>query len=393
MQRIFLNVGYELSEKQLRAHFSNFGVLSDLYLPKHTNGRNKGYGFATFATEQSLTLALQQPKHIINGVTVQAKRAGPRPPDIPTGDSKPMLHPATAHAQPFGRGPRIYVGGVPNCVTEEGVREHFSKWGFVSDVYFPGARGQKRLTFCFVTFDNLQSAERACNESERSLDGWPLESISMAEIRKDNKHHTDSTITGPPFRQPVASHLPQSTAFPETGKLPGYVAWVQLQYQQQLETAIANMSGGGMSRCLAYPQANPQHSPQFLSSTAAPTGLENAHLQANLNSPFANRQWLDSTAPQVVPPTSPEIGSGQNMHYSTELPVLAAYDTLSPNVDYLMLMAQQSMVDAARGGHDRQTSVDHAVGPAQFGGGHAGDFDPAAAFGLDCAGPLLPTRS
>ena len=25
--------------------------------------------------------------------------------------------------------------------------------------------------------------------------------------------------------------------------------------------------------------------------------------------------------------------------------------------------------------------------------GHAGDFDPAAAFGLDCAGPLLPTRS
>ena len=71
MQRIFLNVGYELSEKQLRGHFITFGVLSDLYLPKHTNGRNKGYGFATFATEQSLTLALQQPKHIINGVTVQ----------------------------------------------------------------------------------------------------------------------------------------------------------------------------------------------------------------------------------------------------------------------------------------------------------------------------------
>ena len=105
-------------------------------------------------------------------VCLQVKRAVPRPPDIPTGDSKPMLHPATAHVQPFGRGPRIYVGGVPNCVTEEGVREHFSKWGSVSDVYFPGARGQKRLTFCFVTFDNLQSAERACDESERSLDGW-----------------------------------------------------------------------------------------------------------------------------------------------------------------------------------------------------------------------------
>ena len=100
------------------------------------------------------------------------KRAGPRPPDIPTGDSKPTLHPVMEHVQPFGRGPRVYVGGVPNCVTEERVREHFKKWGSVSDVYFPGARGQKRLTYCFVTFDNLQSAERACNESERSLEGW-----------------------------------------------------------------------------------------------------------------------------------------------------------------------------------------------------------------------------
>ena len=100
------------------------------------------------------------------------KRAGPRPPDISTADSKAMPHPSTVHVQPFGRGPRVYVGGVPNCVTEEGVREHFRKWGSVSDVYFPGTRGQKRLTYCFVTFDNLQSAERACNESDRSLDGW-----------------------------------------------------------------------------------------------------------------------------------------------------------------------------------------------------------------------------
>ena len=191
----------------------------------------------------------------------------------------------------------------------------------------------------------------------------------MAENRKDNKHHTDSTMTGPPLRQPVASHLPQSTAFSETGKLPGYFAWVQLQYQHQLETAIANMSGGGMSRCLAYPQADTQHSPQFLSSTAAPTGLETAYLQANLYSPYANQQQLDSTACQVVPPTSPEINSGQNMHYSTELPAMAAYDTSSPNMDYLMLTAQQSMVYAARSGQDRQTLVDHAVGPPHFGGG------------------------
>ena len=75
MHRVFLNVGYELSERQLRAHFATYGVLSDMYLPKHTNGRNKGYGFATFASEHSLSLVLQQPKHVINGITVQVSHA------------------------------------------------------------------------------------------------------------------------------------------------------------------------------------------------------------------------------------------------------------------------------------------------------------------------------
>ncbi len=201
----------------------------------------------------------------------------------------------------------------------------------------------------------------------------PLESISMAEDRKDSKHDTDCTITGPPLKQPLASQPPQSTDFAETAKLPGYVAWFQLQYQQQLETAIANMSGGPMSR-LAYPQANTQSPPQFLSSTAAPTGLENPYLQASLNGPFANQQWMDNRAPQVVSPTSPEarpghnMRSGQNMQYSTELPAMAAYDASNPNMDYLMRMAQQSMVNAAGGGPDRQSTLEPAVGQAQFGG-------------------------
>ena len=218
----------------------------------------------------------------------------------------------------------------------------------------------------------------------------PLESISIAEDRKDNKHHTDPTITGAPLKQPLASHPPQSTDFAETGKLPGYVAWLQLQYQQQLETAIANMSSGAMSR-LAYPQANTQSPPQFLSSTAAPTGLENAYLQASLNSPFANQQWLDNRAPQVVRPTSPEVRSGQNMQYSTELPAMAAYDTSSPNMDYLMLMAQQSMVNAAGGGQDRQTTVDHAVGQAQFGGEQQLQHPPCQCTSVLCLAWLCPS--
>ena len=71
MHRAFLNVGYVLSEKQLRAHFAQFGLVSDTYLPKHTSGRNKGFGFVTFDSAQALDRALLTPAHVIDGVTVQ----------------------------------------------------------------------------------------------------------------------------------------------------------------------------------------------------------------------------------------------------------------------------------------------------------------------------------
>lgn len=87
-------------------------------------------------------------------------------------DLKPVTPQKIEAVPPFGKGPRLYVGGVPDPVSESRVREHFAKWGSVSDVYFPGARGQKRLNYCFVTFDNQLSAECACSESDRNLDGW-----------------------------------------------------------------------------------------------------------------------------------------------------------------------------------------------------------------------------
>lgn len=112
---------------------------------------------------------------------VQVKRAGPRPPDIPQHNKPPA---ARVEHVPFGKGPRIYVGGVHECLTEARLREHFSKWGTVSDIYFPGARNQKRANYCFVTFDNRRNAERACSESGRNLDGWVRPSCWETHIHK-----------------------------------------------------------------------------------------------------------------------------------------------------------------------------------------------------------------
>ena len=71
MNRAFLNVGYELNEDHLRAHFAQFGSISDLYLPKHGSGRRKGYGFVTFDSSEALARALLAPAHSVEGIVVQ----------------------------------------------------------------------------------------------------------------------------------------------------------------------------------------------------------------------------------------------------------------------------------------------------------------------------------
>ena len=34
-----------------------------------------------------------------------------------------------------------------------------------------GKKGAKRVNYCFITFENWRSAQRACNQSERNIHG------------------------------------------------------------------------------------------------------------------------------------------------------------------------------------------------------------------------------
>ena len=70
MHRLFVDVGYELSEPQLR-----YGPVSDVYLPKHSTSRNKGYAFVTFTSEQALSQALLDTQPTLSGIKVKVMSA------------------------------------------------------------------------------------------------------------------------------------------------------------------------------------------------------------------------------------------------------------------------------------------------------------------------------
>ncbi len=60
--RLYMNVGYQLSEEVVRRYFQQLcthGQILDVYIPRHNSGRNKGYGFTTFENEADLLTALQ----------------------------------------------------------------------------------------------------------------------------------------------------------------------------------------------------------------------------------------------------------------------------------------------------------------------------------------------
>ena len=109
---------------------------------------------------------------------MKINRAGPRPEhelqreaEEEAASTAAENDAASRQPQLFGKGPRLYVGGVPEELTEERLKAHFSRWGNVVDLYFPGKKGQSRVNYCFVTFDNWRAAQRACNQSDCSIDG------------------------------------------------------------------------------------------------------------------------------------------------------------------------------------------------------------------------------
>lgn len=118
-------------------------------LYRHKSGRNKGFGFTTFSSEDALEAALQSEEYTVGGEVVKINRAGPRPEyemqrdsdDLDTSSSgaeAKKLEALSRQPQLFGKGPRLYVGGVPESLTEERLKAHFSRWGNVVDLYFPG---------------------------------------------------------------------------------------------------------------------------------------------------------------------------------------------------------------------------------------------------------------
>ncbi|CAF4094149.1 unnamed protein product [Rotaria socialis] len=127
---IVLGISYRSLEADVKKCFEVFGELVFCEIKRDANGQSRGFGFIRFKNYES-QLAVINKRHFIDGRHVDVK--------IP--DSK-----TSAHEPEYAR--KIFVARLPDSITPDDLRQYFSKYGPIKDVYVP----KPARSFAFVTF-------------------------------------------------------------------------------------------------------------------------------------------------------------------------------------------------------------------------------------------------
>ncbi|ETW00249.1 hypothetical protein H310_07638 [Aphanomyces invadans] len=96
-KKIFVGgLHYETKDAEFKKYFSQYGkvVSAEVMFNRETN-KSRGFGFVIFESEHSVDLVLQDCGHVLDGKSVEVKRAVPRtdaPPGAPSGPATTRTH-------------------------------------------------------------------------------------------------------------------------------------------------------------------------------------------------------------------------------------------------------------------------------------------------------------
>lgn len=138
---ICLGLPWKATEESVREYFEQFGEVVMVQLKRDASGSFKGFGFIRFGTYASQMRALAQ-RHNIDGRWV----------DVRVPNSKEGLVPQIPC--------KVFVGRCTEAITADDLRDYFSEFGEVTDVFVP----RPFRAFGFVTFLDPEVAQSLCGE-------------------------------------------------------------------------------------------------------------------------------------------------------------------------------------------------------------------------------------
>ena len=200
-------ISWDTDEERLREYFSKYGdLVESVIMRDRTTGRARGFGFIVFA-DPSVAERVIMEKHIIDGRTVEAKKA------VPRDDHQQVLK---RHASPMhlispshggngggsGRTKKIFVGGLPSSITEAEFKNYFDQFGTIADVVVMYDHNTQRPRgFGFITFDSEESVDMVLHKTFHELNG------KMVEVKRAVPKEPPSSAAPPAAnRSPVIGY-------------------------------------------------------------------------------------------------------------------------------------------------------------------------------------------
>ncbi|KAK1587108.1 hypothetical protein Q3G72_009612 [Acer saccharum] len=172
----------EANEETLKDHFKEFGEVEEsLVIRDRSTGNGRGFGFVTFTESTMADKALRfghQHGHLMLGKKVDVKRALPK-------SSTGYISNGNGNNQTWNTN-KIFVGGLPDELTNEEFRSYFEDFGTVTDavVIFDKYTCRPR-GFGFITFDSHDVAQKVLEQSSYELKNKKVH-VKRAEPKEVN---------------------------------------------------------------------------------------------------------------------------------------------------------------------------------------------------------------
>ncbi|XP_004250279.1 heterogeneous nuclear ribonucleoprotein 1 [Solanum lycopersicum] len=164
-------ISWDTNEDRLKEYFQAFGdVIEAVIMKDRITGRARGFGFVVFA-DPSVAERVVKEKHIIDGRTVEAKKAVPRDDQHITRNNGSMQgSPGPARTK------KIFVGGLASSVTESDFKNYFDQFGTITDVVVMYDHNTQRPRgFGFITFDSEEAVDKVLYKAFHELNGKMVE--------------------------------------------------------------------------------------------------------------------------------------------------------------------------------------------------------------------------
>ncbi|XP_073029747.1 heterogeneous nuclear ribonucleoprotein 1-like [Primulina eburnea] len=187
-------ISWDTNEDRLTEYFGAYGeVVEAVIMRDRSTGRARGFGFVVFADPMVAERVVKE-KHVIDGRTVEAKKAVPR-------DDQNLLtrnHGNSIQGSPGpGRTKKIFVGGLASSVTEADFKNYFNHFGNITDVVVMYDHiTQRPRGFGFITYDSEDAVDKVLHKTFHELNG------KMVEV----KRAVPKELSPGPSRSPVIGY-------------------------------------------------------------------------------------------------------------------------------------------------------------------------------------------